>query len=724
MNPLTYVDPFHGNGTVDLPRPQGIAATWFFIKAQTGNTHPGACLPFGMVSACAHSGAYVSGYGLNAPNTHGLPARRFDELCASGFAHFHQSGTGSIGTYYNYARVTPLCGGIEKLGSRWPIEDETATPGCYAATLRGTGIRAELAVGRRAALHRYTLPDSGDRRIVVDFGAGGIDFHSMRTVPSEARVQVVSPSEAFGFVRMAGIPLYVWMQARGDVDLCQLWRDGRVIDGDSFSLTPGQELDQASFGPAFSLRDGSACQAELRLGFSLRSEAQARKNMQAEDPWSFDQVAGRASTVWYDHLSRIRVSGGSEVQKEVFYSCLYHALVKPSDFTGECPYWDREAYYVDFATLWDQYKTQQPLMLTVYPETGADAVNGLLAMGDLLGEFPNAIILNKDVSKFDGQARGLTHHVIADAHNRGLRGIDWRDALRLMVADIRKPSNRDFVTDGVAHPYTHTLDLADACFCTARLARQLGEGAIAGEMAELSTRWRNVYDPATALLGAQSTYYEGGLWNYSFRLLHDMAGRIALYPSTARFVEDLDRFFGYGQNPVVQPVDPQDRDYMRWGHSLNRFEGYNNEPDIESPCNYLYAGRPDRTAEVVRAGMKYLYCTGRGGLPGNDDSGGLTSCYVWNALGLFPVSGKPVMLIGSPIFDSAEISVGDTEITIEATDNSEENMYVQGAELNGQPLDRAYLSIDEVLRGGLLRLTMGPEPSAWATVSLPPSYRP
>ena len=121
MDAVQHIDPFLGNGAIDLPDPAGIAATWFFIKAQTGNTHPGACSPFGMVSACACSGAYVTGYGLNAPNTHGRPPQRFSDYTATGFSHFHHSGTGAIGTYYNYALTAPFTGALPPRGTRWNL---------------------------------------------------------------------------------------------------------------------------------------------------------------------------------------------------------------------------------------------------------------------------------------------------------------------------------------------------------------------------------------------------------------------------------------------------------------------------------------------------------------------------------------------------------------------------------------------------------------------------
>jgi putative alpha-1,2-mannosidase len=714
---LHYMDPFFGNGTIDLPEPHGIAATWFFIKAQTGNTHPGACAPFGMISACAYSGAYPTGYGLNAPNTHGAPPQRFDAYTATGFAHLHQSGTGAIDTYYNYLRVTPLPGGLEDLGARWRLQDEVARPGTYAATLTGTGIRVELTASPRAALHRYTFSGTSGGRLAVDVSAGGIDFPRMRTRPTAAAIERRSGNAAQGWVTMAGVTVYFHLETDAPEGTCTLWVDKHAIDSTSLSFERIAEDDARTFGLLF---DGPS-PLLLRVGLSLRSTEQARHNARTVAGRSFEQVAAGAAQAWADAASRLRIEGGSEAQRTVFYSSLYHSLVKPADWRGESPYWQDDACYLDFATMWDQVKTQLPLLLTLYPERGRDIVNTLLALAEHLGGFPNAFILNADLTGFDGQARALAHHTIADAYYRHIDGIDWQRALALMERDLHRPRNDDFYAKGLVYPVTHTLDLAAACFCAAQLARGLGDRGRYNELMALSGRWRNAYDPQTGKL-IEARYYEGGLWNYSFRLLHDMAGRIALYPSEAAFVADLDRFFGYGQPPVAQPVDPADRDYMAWGFSLNRFEGYNNEPDIETPYAYHYAGRPDRAAEVVRAGMRDMYTTGRGGLPGNNDSGGLTSCYLWNAIGLFPVTGQPIFLIGSPLFPRAVLDLPGGPFAVEAPATSAGNLYVQRARLNGTPIDRAYLTVDEVLRGGTLQLDVGAEPSDWGRHERPPSY--
>jgi len=722
MDLTRYVDPFLGNGEIDLPEPQGIAATWFFIKAQTGNTHPGAVSPLGMVSACPYSGAYVNGYGLNAPNSHARPPRRFEEYSASGFTHFHPSGTGAVEVYCNYYRVTPLVGGLSQLGTRWPLEQEEACPGYYSTRLAGTGIRAELTVTPKTAFHRYTFPQSGEACVAVDFSIGGLIFPERRTVPRRASLEVLAPGVARGCVLMEGIPVYIHIDAEGAATCNPFTGDTPQAGGSALALDRISPESLEPFGVVFGVQPRADHAFCLRLGFSFRGLDQARENLQEIAGRSFDQVAADLRQTWNQYLSRIVVEGCTGEQKRIFYSALYHSLIKPADCTGESPFWEGDSpYFVDFATLWDQYKTLIPLLLSVYPERGVDAISGMLSLSEHLGEFPNGVLLSSDFLRFENQARALSLHCLADAFHRRLSGIDWQHALDLMLADLHKERNRDFLEEGIAHPFTHTLDLADACACAWWIAGHVGDEGAAAELAALSRQWRNVYDPETGRLG-ESKYYEGGAWNYSFRLLHDMAGRIGLYPSEEAFVTDLDQFFGYGQPPIEQAVDPADRDCMQRGFALNRFEGLNNEPDIEVPYAYLYAGRHDRTAEIVRAGMKYMFTTGRGGLPGNDDSGGTSSWYVWNAVGLYPVPGHPALLIGSPIFDRASIQLGGNVFEVQAKGNSEECIYVQRATLNGENLDRAYLTMDEAQAGGVLELVMGAEPTDWASDHRPPSY--
>ncbi|HEX4253322.1 MAG TPA: hypothetical protein VH008_36010, partial [Pseudonocardia sp.] len=197
-----------GTAATCLPPASGLAATWWWPKPQVGNTHPGATSPMGMVSACAYSGAYPTGYGRHSKNTEGVPEEMFSRLQASGFTHFQQSGTGAIRKYYNYVRVTPMIQPLDELGEAWPLHDETASAGYYATTL-DTGIRCEITVGEKVAVHRYTFPESRSARVVLDLSCGGIAVEHGQTVPLRAVVESLGYGRAQGTVVLEGVPLSV-----------------------------------------------------------------------------------------------------------------------------------------------------------------------------------------------------------------------------------------------------------------------------------------------------------------------------------------------------------------------------------------------------------------------------------------------------------------------------------------------------------------------------------
>ncbi|MDA7938820.1 hypothetical protein N9B71_07110, partial [Pirellulales bacterium] len=186
---LDLVDPFIGTEPVDLPPRTGIAATWFWPKPHIGNTHPGACLPFGMVSVMPYSGGYPTGYGCYGKSLEGYPPRVMQALQVSGFTHFQQTGVGAIRKYYNYCRVTPFteeCGGLSSVGMLFPITSEEAAPGFYTCVIQPHGIRAEITVTPRGAIHRYTFPKSNCSGLAVDFSHGGINIEDGRTIPLRA----------------------------------------------------------------------------------------------------------------------------------------------------------------------------------------------------------------------------------------------------------------------------------------------------------------------------------------------------------------------------------------------------------------------------------------------------------------------------------------------------------------------------------------------------------
>ncbi|WP_417733042.1 glycoside hydrolase domain-containing protein [Rosistilla oblonga] len=724
--PRDCVNPFIGTEPVDLPPPTGLAAKWWWPKPQVGNTHPGACRPMGTVSATAYTGGYPTGYGRYGKSLEGKPVPFIDRMLVSGFTHFQPSGVGAIRKYYNYCRVTPLTaeiGGLGALGTAWEVLDEQASPGYYACRLDKSGIRAEITVTPRGAVHRYTFPKSERASLAVDFSHGGIHIEDGQTIPLRAEFRLLGTRTAEACVTMEGLPIRAAVEVHGfgpaDFE-SSLWVAGEPLTGErEKSYDYIRESNYQPFGVVFSGPTEEGQVVEVHVAFSFRSRQQAWRSLSggARD---FDSARTVTESCWDEKLGRIDVSGGTETERRVFYSALYHSLIKPCEANDESPFWPWDGpFYFDFSTMWDMYKTQLPLVLSLFPQHGADLINSMLTVVEMEGNFPIGYRLARGYDRFAHQASALAHVVIADAFNRGLEGIDWDRAVTMMWKDAGRAYGEAFLQDGVVHPITHTLDLAYGCYCTAQVAQSIGDDATATKMMRLAGRWSNAYDDNGLL--RESTYYEGTLWNYSFRLLHDMAGRIALHGGDEKFVADLDRFFGFGAPDVSIPGRQPSAEEMAEGYALGRFEGLNNEPDMEVPYAYVYAGRHDRTCEIVRAGMAQMYGDSPGGMVGNDDSGAMSSWYVWNAIGLFPVAGQNVYLIGSPIFTRSQLRLGNGSIfTIEASETSAERKYVASATLNGQPLQRPYLRWQDIAAGATLHLEMTAKRTAWTT-ERPPS---
>jgi putative alpha-1,2-mannosidase len=723
------VDPFIGTGVTDLPQPHGIAASWWWPKPQIGNTHPGATYPLGMVSACAYSGAYPTGYGRYELSTEGVPAAMYDRQVASGFTHFQQSGTGAIRKYYNYFRVTPMLQPLDDLGQLWDVDDEQARPGYYAATL-ASGIRCEITVGPKSAVHRYTFPSHRDARLVIDLSLGGLAIPHGRTVPLRAHLHTLAPGVAQGEIVVEGAPLAVHVECDTPQWRQLLWYDRRLMPG-------GTRLDFDYIRPTtlrpFGLMWAGPTEAgqvvELRFGFSLRGVDQARDNLYADcgpGPSSFAPRLAATTTAWDAHLGAIEVETPSSDKATVLGTALYHSLVKPCLAPGESPFWPADGPFAfDISTMWDIYRTQLPLLTTLAPDRAVELAQALLFICEEEGNLPIGYRMARGADQFSRQGSALAHTFFADLCQLGLPGVDWDWALVHMHNDLRRTYGEDFLLRGVAHPISHTLDLAFGYWCTARIAEHVGDKDLVDQFAPLAAQWVNAFDPVTGLV-RDSTYYEGGKWNYSFRLVHDMAARIGLGGGDEEFIRTLDRFFGFGAPAVTQPGQRPGVEEMVAGYALHRFEGLNNEPDMEAPWAYQYAGRPDRTAEVVHAVVQNQFGVGRGGLPGNDDSGGLSSWYVWASLGLFPVAGQNLFLVNAPAWRSSRMRVAGGELAIETTGFVEPTpdgpaQYVRSVRLDGQPLERSWLTGNELHRGGRLVLELGPEPGRWGTVVRPPS---
>ncbi len=671
-----FVNVFQGCGEIDLPKPEGIAARWFFIKAGCGNTSPAACLPFSAMSAGPFSGGYPTGYGDHLPNSFARPVHFPEGRGLLGFAHLQQSGTGAIGYYYNYALVTPR---YANSPARRVPSSENAQPGYYATTLED--ILCELTVTGRTALHRYTFGHTGGQ-VTVDFSNNGLDIPGVEKAGAAAlKIQNKDTKTVTGEAVIEGVRLFFAVRANAPMR----------AEGARATLAV----------PA----DGKAL---LAVAVSPLDMQTAENRVRAA--YDFDAARKDAYAAWNRELSKIEIETDDPRIREIFYSNLYHSFVKPADWSDEGFVYGKGPFLADLATLWDMYKTGLPLIYLVNGEIGEKLNETLLRLCETLGFMPNGIGLSDKYRMFGDQARMLGFYALFTAFRYGYP-LDPKRLLDNFKRDLSDKGKRDFTEAHRCPSHTFFLDMAEACTLAADLAKETGDAETEALLRPYGRLWEQVYSKETGLLDADSSYYEGTLYNYSFRQMTDMPARIALAGGNDRFVQLLDDFFGYGKPAVTQPTDPHDWDAVNEGMKLGRFEGFNNESDTEAPFSYICAGRHDRTAEVVRAGMKYMFTTGRGGLPGNNDTGALSSYYVMMALGLFPVAGQNLFLMGSPFVKHAKISLFNGK-TLEITANqaSDEAIYVKSVRFNGEALPSYRIPADRLLKGGTLDFEMSEQP--------------
>ncbi|HEV2861390.1 MAG TPA: GH92 family glycosyl hydrolase [Pyrinomonadaceae bacterium] len=701
-----------------------------------GNVVPGAQVPFGFVHASPDT---------ERPATSGYNPHEN----VNGFSQTHVGGTGGASKYGNFL-TTPHVGRlrINNLGS--PKSEEAASPGYYTVRLTRPDVRAELTATRLVAFHRYTFPASKLSHLLIDVSSvvqpetGRNAFKNPR--PFDCWVRVVAPNRVEGSGNFVGgwnqSPYTIHFSAEFSrpFNAFGTWRDERVEPSTAVASGEGKVGAYATFDTT----DDRTVQ--MKVGVSFISPERARASLLRETPdWDFDAARRRAEAAWEDALAKIKVEGGTEEQRRIFYTALFHCHYMPHDLTGENAWWDSdEPHYEDFYAIWDTFRTHFPLLTLIQPERQRDMVRSLVDTYVHTGWMPDSRIAGAN-----GMTQGGSNGdvVVADAMQKGVTGIDYAKAYEALVKNAEVDSPRSlyegralaeykrlgYVSMNYPRSVSRTVEYAYDDFCVAQVARALGKTEESRKYLERSKNWANVWSDETrsarprfddgrwlAPFSASHFYpdkdfnywdapfYEGSGYIYGTYVPHDAQALINKLGGDERFVAWLDPFFD--NPPTREPAFNQG------------LYNHNNEPNFLAPFLYTHAGRPDRTQERVRRILDAEYATGRAGLPGNDDSGAMSSWYVWGAVGLYPNAGQPFYYIASPLFERTTIDLGaGRAFVVEAQNVSAANLYIQSARLDGRPLERAWLKHEEVAAGGRLVLQMGRAPSAWGRGERPPS---
>lgn len=683
----SFADVFYGNGEVTEFASQGAASKWFFIKALCGNTTPNALFPFGKMSVGAYSGGYPCGYGTHYPNYCGGIKKTGDKMKVRGFSHLHQSGTGAIGYYYNYAVVTPFYRDIGETDKFRDIHGETARPGYYSLCF--DKIKAELSATHSVALHRYTFSEK-DGRVSVDFSNDGLlkefgeRFYSQ---PKEPLVFSQGNDTVFFSGVLSGVRLYFCVRAKGENVRLNLFENNNELSAKE--LHPAG--DSEKYGCVFDF-DGN--EINLLVSFSTLGFENALREIESVTV-SFDKAAENAYAIWNKYLSAIKLDTDDESLREKFYSCFYHSLVKPSVMTGENILGVSGDTVSDLATLWDQYKTLYPLIFTLYKDEGKKITDSLINISRTLGKIPCSFALTE---KFpcENQAKMLGIITLCEACYHGLCSAD--DIAECISRELDREDFREFLTSGYFERYTHILDTTDACLFASDIIK---EKTLRERLLTLSENWVKAYG-SDALMSEDSPYYEGDRYTYSFRLQANIEERVSLAGGKENYTKLLDDFFGFGKPAVTQVTDIENPGAVIKERACHRFEGFNNECDMETPFSYIFSGRHDRLCEIVNSAVNDSYRLGTNGLPGNNDSGGLSSCFMWLVLGIFPWAGKGKMLLGCPQCE-AEISLaGGKTLSIKITRSDISSKTVKEIFFNGRRIQNYMIDTAEFLGGGTL----------------------
>jgi len=717
-----WVNPFLGTGGI------------YYL---CGNVSPAATTPFGMVRLGPDT---VSSQGRRAANTSGY---YFRDRRILGFSHTRLSGTGA--TDGGNFLVAPFAGAgdlaTRRNGLNAPFDhrQEAAFPGYYSLKLPEMGVDVELTASKRVGVHRYRFAAGKAPHLALNatsvLGRGSSKDGELKVLPAKREIEGAVRSFGTFSKRYGGLKTYFVARVDRPFSIFTIWQGKTVTVGKETATGDDIGVD-LEFPPANESRP-----IQLNVAISYVSVANARANLDAEvGDQGFEQIFQRAKTEWEEYLGRIRVEGGTETQRTIFYTSLYHSLLMPTTFmdsNGEYLGFDGKVHraadftYCTDLSLWDTFRTTHPLYNWIAAREQRDMLRSLVEMARQGGYLPRWPSGAGYTNSMFGTPADL---VIAEAYLKGIRDFDVTFAYERMKKTALGPtvnsrfSGRSGIEDYLHYRYcpsdkmkqsvARTLEYCYADHSIALLSEALGHRNDAAMFRERSRYYRNLWNPQTKYfqprdskgafqefrpllltyldLGGKYThaYVEGSALQWRWGAPQDAEGLIGLFDSPGEFARELDLFFARSE-PAV-------------GVNPNPYYWHGNQPDLHAAFLFNAAGRPDLTQKWVRWILEKKYGAGENGLDGNDDGGTLSAWYVLASLGIYPIAGTDRYELCSPIWTRAHVRMGTNAFLIEAPAASSTNGYVRALSLNGTPVERRSLRHQDIAAGGALRFDLAP----------------
>lgn len=671
QEPVDYVNPFVGT-------------------TNYGTTNPGAVVPQGMMSATPFNVMGSEDNKYDKDKQWWSTPYEVNNKYLTGFSHVNLSGVGcpDLGSLL----LMPTSGELNVKYTQYGSEytDEVAVPGYYSNMLTKYGIKCEMTATPRTSRARFTF-HRGQGNLLVNLGEG-------LTNETGATVRFVNDREiegskllgTFCYNPQAVFPIYFVMRIDKAPATRGYWKLQRPMQGveaewDGYSgkyklyTSYSKEMSGDDVGAWFTFDTTEGEAIEVSIGVSFVSIENARLNLETEQPagTTFDQIRAQARKKWNEDLSRILVEGGTEEQKGVFYTALYHTMIHPNilqDVNGQYPQMegdkilttDRNRYTV--YSLWDTYRNFHQLMTLVYPERQMDMVRTMLDMYREHGWFPKWELYGRETLTMEGDP---SIPVIVDTWMKGLRDFDinlayegmYKSATTPGKDNLMRPDIDDYIAKGYCplmeqydNSVSHALEYYIADYSLYTLAKALGKTEDAKLFYDRSMGYKHYYckefgtlrpilpdgtfyGPFDPLQGANFEpspgFHEGNSWNYTFYVPHDVKGLAKLMGGQKRFVNKLQMVFDKGY------YDPA------------------NEPDIAYPYLFSYfKGEEWRTQKLVKELLAKHYTTKPNGLPGNEDTGTMSSWAIFSMMGFYPdCPGVPEYTLTTPTFDKITIKL-------------------------------------------------------------------
>jgi predicted alpha-1,2-mannosidase len=679
-----------------------------------GHTYPGATLPFGMIQPSPVNGTpgwdWVSGY-------------HYSDSIITGFAQTHLSGTG-IGDL-NDILIMPTNRKIllsdstkyeskRSYASKFSHAREKGSPGYYSVFLDDYEINAEMTATERVAMYRFTYEYGDSQFLNLDLGYS-LNWDSF----TEGYFKVIGKGEnkkLVGYRRSSG-----WANDQHVYFAMEFSTSFMIVDSDDYK-------GFTSFGVLEF--ENNRREVLAKIAISSHNEEGALANLETLEDWDFDETKLFAEMVWDEELGKIKVQGDEE-KKTIFYTALYHSKLAPVLFSDANQ--DQTKYTI--YSLWDTFRAQHPLLTITNPDRVNDMIQTMLDFYEENGLLPVWELHGNETNTMTG------YHaipVIADAYAKGFRDYDAELAFEAMKASAMQNKRGtdlyrkyQYIPSELEHEsVTKTLEYAFDDWAIAQMAFMLGKESEYEHFIVRSGFWQNVYDAQTKFMRGKTAegnwvepfdpkrsvhrvntdYTEGNAWQHSWFVPHQVDKLIELMGGDDAFTQRLDSLFNQDSNITGDNTSPDISGLIgQYAHG--------NEPSHHIGYLYNYAGKPWKSQEILHEIMNTQYSTAVDGLSGNEDCGQMSAWYVFSAMGFYPVnpaSGNYV--IGTPQFEQVEITLSDTKtFTIIADGVSDENIYIKSVSLNGEPLERSYISHEEIIAGGELIFEMGSAPNKnWA----------